>query len=74
MRPVVVFGLALALNGVSPVRPVLRSEPTCEEECRAEHVSADERCERVRLAEGDRSFCHDAARARLDVCLRICDE
>ena len=49
-------------------------EPTCEEKCRLDGERDLAACDEHPLQEGDRSLCHEAARARLDVCLRICDD
>jgi hypothetical protein len=60
-------------NGKLP-RPAIGQEPTCEEQCRAERERDDAGCDAGSLPESNRSFCHDAVRARLDVCLRICED
>jgi len=49
-------------------------EPTCEEKCRLDGERDAATCDARPLQEGDRALCHDTARARLDVCLRICDD
>jgi hypothetical protein len=55
--------------------PVPRfGEPSCEEKCRLDGERDEASCDARPLQEGDRALCHDAARARLDVCLRICED
>ena len=55
--------------------PVPRfGEPTCEEKCRLEGERDDASCDTHPLHEGDRALCHEAVHARLDVCLRICED
>ena len=49
-------------------------EPSCEEKCRLDSERDTAACDAGALHEGDRTLCHEAARARLDVCLRICDD
>jgi hypothetical protein len=46
-------------------------EPTCEEKCRLDGERDAAACDAY---EGERALCHEAASARLDVCLRICDD
>jgi hypothetical protein len=50
------------------------AEPSCEEKCRLDGERDAAACDARPLQEGDRALCHDTARARLDVCLRICDD
>jgi len=48
---------------------------TCEEQCRFERTRDDDACENGPLISvGDRALCHESARARHDVCLRICED
>jgi len=54
--------------------PRLGREPTCEEQCRSDGERADAACDAGPIQEGDRALCHESARARLDVCLRICED
>ncbi|HEX8954105.1 MAG TPA: hypothetical protein VF945_19755 [Polyangia bacterium] len=49
-------------------------EPSCEERCRLDSDRDAASCDAGRLQEGDRLLCHEATRARFDVCLRICDD
>jgi hypothetical protein len=49
-------------------------EPSCEEKCRLDGERDAATCDAGTLRVGDRALCHEAARARLDVCLRICDD
>jgi hypothetical protein len=49
-------------------------EPSCEEKCRLDSERDAATCDARPLQEGDRALCHEATRARLDVCLRICDD
>ena len=49
-------------------------EPTCEEKCRLDSERDAATCDARVSYQGDRALCHEAARARLDVCLRICDD
>jgi hypothetical protein len=79
MRAVVgcaIVGVVLLIGGRSAEGlPVPRfGEPTCEEKCRLESERDDAACDARPLHEGDRALCHDAARARHDVCLRICED
>jgi hypothetical protein len=53
--------------------PVPRfGDASCEEQCRLDAQRNAAACEDDPLREADRAVCHQAARARLDVCLRIC--
>jgi hypothetical protein len=55
--------------------PVPRfGEPSCEEQCRLERARDDASCESGPTREAVREQCHEAVEARLDVCLRICDD
>jgi hypothetical protein len=54
--------------------PRFGATPSCEEQCRAERARDDAACDGGMLAESDRPLCHEAVRARHDVCLRICDD
>jgi hypothetical protein len=83
MRAVVLGAFALALVGSSglgrgspqpPLAPALPHDQTCEEQCQSERARDDAACEDRALGDGQRGFCHQAVRARLDVCLRICDD
>ncbi len=49
-------------------------EPSCEESCRLENERDAAACDARALQQEDRALCHESARARLDVCLRICDD
>jgi hypothetical protein len=49
-------------------------EPTCEEKCRLDSERDTASCDERSQADGTRSLCEEAARARRDVCLRICDD
>lgn len=49
-------------------------EPSCEERCRLDSERDAATCDTRALQEGERALCKEAARARLDVCLRICDD
>ena len=79
MRAVVgcAFGvLLLVVAGRAQGRlPLPRfGEPSCEEQCRLERTRDDAGCDAGVRSEGDRALCHEAVSARLDVCLRICDD
>ena len=54
--------------------PQLGEPSSCEEMCRLEGERVAKGCDAQPLQEGDRAQCREAARARLDVCLRICDD
>lgn len=54
--------------------PKLGREPTCEEQCRLDGERDDAACDARAMQEGERVLCHDAVRARVDVCLRICED
>ncbi|HEY2746356.1 MAG TPA: hypothetical protein VGL86_17105 [Polyangia bacterium] len=49
-------------------------EPSCEEQCRLDSERDTATCDERSAADGARSLCLEAARARRDVCLRICDD
>jgi len=49
-------------------------EPTCEEQCRLEQARDAAACEDGPARQAVREQCHEAVDARLDVCLRICDD
>jgi len=68
--------LLLVLSGRAETLPLPRfGEPaSCEEQCRFDRTRDDAACETGMLAETDRRLCHEAVRARLDVCLRICED
>jgi len=51
--------------------PRLGHAPTCEEQCRIDQERDEAACDNGPLQQADRALCHDAARARLDVCLRF---
>ncbi len=79
MRAVVgcaILSVVLAVSGRAEGRlPVPRfGEPSCEEQCRMEKARDDASCDDVTPSEGDRALCHQAVEARLDVCLRICED
>jgi hypothetical protein len=57
-----------------PPAPRFGESQTCEEQCRSERARNDAACDTGMLAESDRALCHEAVRARLDVCLRICED
>jgi hypothetical protein len=60
----------------SPSRPPgpIDGPTTCEEECKAQNARDDAVCDDRVLIEGDRGTCHQSVRARLDVCLRLCED
>jgi hypothetical protein len=71
----IVAGFLLAAGGRAVGVPLPKfGEPSCEEQCRldSERDAAD--CDARAVQDGDRALCHETARARLDVCLRICDD
>jgi hypothetical protein len=71
----IVSVLLVVGGGRAESLPVPRfGEPTCEEKCRLDSERDDASCDVRPLQVGDRALCHDAARARLAVCLRICDD
>lgn len=79
MRAVVgcaIVSVLLAVAGRADGRLPLPKfgEPTCEEQCRIERARDDAACDDRELRESDRAVCHDAVRARHDVCLRICED
>jgi hypothetical protein len=69
---------ALLVLGVIPVRgeaPSLpRHDVPCEEQCRQELARDDAACDEARHDDAERGFCHQSVSARLDVCLRLCDD
>jgi hypothetical protein len=80
MRAVVGCAIVSVLLVVVPGRaeeqvPLPRfGERTCEEQCQAERQRDDAACDDRPLREGSRVLCHDSVRARLEVCLRICED
>jgi hypothetical protein len=71
----IVSVLLLVSAGHADGLPVPRfGEPTCEEKCRLEGERDHATCDARPLHEGDRALCHESAHARLDVCLRICED
>ena len=67
--------LLLAAGGRAVGLPVPKfGEPTCEEKCRLDGERDAAACDARAQPEGDRALCHESARARVDVCLRICDD
>ena len=60
--------------GSVPVPVPKFGEPTCEEKCRLDSERDAAECDARSMQEGNRALCHEAARARRDVCLRICDD
>jgi hypothetical protein len=79
MRAVVGCAIVLlSLLAAFPVEgrlPVPRfGETTCEEQCRLDRVRDDAACDDAPLRESGREQCHEAVRARLDICLRICED
>lgn len=79
MRAVVgcaILSVLLAVAGRADGRLPLPhfGEPTCEEQCRLESARDDAACDGEVSRDGDRALCHEAVRARHDVCLRICED
>lgn len=65
----------VAISSISRAEvPKLPRETTCEEDCQIDRSVADSSCDAHPQAEADRTFCHELTRARLDVCLRICED
>jgi len=54
--------------------PKFGDSSSCEENCRLDSERDSAECDARSLQEGDRALCHESARARRDVCLRICDD
>jgi hypothetical protein len=73
MRAVVLCALFAFSSRAAPVRSPF-SERSCEDECRAQGARDHAECDVRPAAEADRSFCHQNVGARLDVCLRLCEE
>ena len=79
MRAVVLCAL---LCSAGPVRASPKQHPpgpvdrpaTCEDECKDQNARDDAVCDDRVLVEADRGFCHQSVRARLDVCLRLCED
>jgi hypothetical protein len=79
MRGVQVSAFVFALVGLSGLGrggppPSLPRDPTCEEQCQAMRNRDDAACDADTPREGVRDLCHEAVRARHDVCLRICED
>ena len=73
----VVVAAALLVDGrraESVPLPKFGEPSSCEETCRVESERDAAACDARSMQEGDRALCHEAARARRDVCLRICDD
>jgi hypothetical protein len=73
--------LCALLCSAAPVRSSPQHSPgpigapaTCEDECQAQNARDHAVCDDRVLEDADRGFCHQSARARLDVCLRICED
>jgi hypothetical protein len=49
-------------------------EPSCEEQCREDGDRDDATCDDAPMHAQSRVLCHDTVKARLDVCLRICED
>jgi hypothetical protein len=49
-------------------------EQSCEEQCREDRARDDATCDDTPFRASDRALCHESVRARLDVCLRICED
>lgn len=54
--------------------PGPRHEASCEEQCQLEQARDDAACDEGVLMEGDRALCHQAVQARLEVCLKVCED
>lgn len=54
--------------------PKLGEPASCEEQCQLEKARDDAACDEGVLGEGDRALCHVSVQARLEVCLRICED
>jgi hypothetical protein len=79
MRAVVecaILSVLLAVAGRAEGRlPIPRfGEPSCEEQCRLERARDEAACDEREQRDGDRWLCHEAVRARHDVCLRVCED
>ncbi len=68
----VVVAAGSAHGQTSPRR--LASEASCEEQCRQDRQRNDANCEDPPLLESSRQQCLESVAARLDVCLRSCDD
>jgi hypothetical protein len=71
---VVAVGLVVGGGRADGVPVPKFGEPSCEETCRLEGERDLASCDARSTQEGDRALCHEAANARRDVCLRICDD
>jgi hypothetical protein len=49
-------------------------ESTCEEQCREDGLRDDATCDDAPMHAQSRALCHEQVKARLDVCLRICED
>ncbi len=66
--------LVWAMRAEAVPAPKLGETASCEEQCQLERARDDATCDEGVLSEGDRSLCHVAVQARLEVCLRICED
>jgi hypothetical protein len=68
----------LLASMVSPAEGRLQAhkfgEPTCEEQCREDGVRDDATCDDAPMHAQSRVLCHEQVKARIDVCLRICED
>lgn len=63
------LGASGSARGALPKR-----EASCEEQCQLDAERGESDCEEQGFAASDRDACRETVRARLAVCLRICDE
>jgi hypothetical protein len=71
---VALVGLSGRVRGAPPLRPPIGEERSCEDECKAQLARADATCEERSHEDDERRMCREMRRARLDVCLRLCEE
>ena len=74
VRCAIVVGVLVAGGRAGSVPVPSLGEPSCEEKCRLDSERDAASCEESARDEGARSLCLESARARRDVCLRICDD
>jgi hypothetical protein len=64
--------VATPAHGGLPTRKL--GEASCEDQCREDGVRDDATCDDAPMQAQSRLVCHDNVKARVDLCLRICED